>query len=167
MATEVSRRASSALGGGEVADGGRQHGHQRGAKHQVPQQAVHHIVAIPLFIQIERNTGVLKAQGDHRQRAADQQEAQAAQRSGEFAVVKIIEHDQRHNQRHNQPDAHQVVAHRLRHAATRPAEVGDKQPVWPGEVVAEIITTHSRGTVAVTPSPIATASGNGRADCRP
>ena len=121
------------LGGGEVADGGRQHGHQRGAKHQVPQQAVHHIVAIPLFIQIERNTGVLKAQGDHRQRAADQQEAQAAQRSGEFAVVKIIEHDQRHNQRHNQPDAHQVVAHRLRHAATRPAEVGDKQPVWPGE----------------------------------
>ena len=67
------------LGGGEVADGGRQHGHQRGAKHQVPQQAVHHIVAIPLFIQIERNTCVLKAQGDHRQRAADQQEAQAAQ----------------------------------------------------------------------------------------
>ena len=121
------------LGGGEVADGGRQHGHQRGAKHQVPQQAVHHIVAIPLFIQIERNTGVLKAQGDHRQRAADQQEAQAAQRSGEFAVVKIIEHDQRHNQRHNQPDAHQVVAHRFRHAVTRPAEVGDKQPVWPGE----------------------------------
>ena len=55
----------------------------------------------PSFIQIERNTGVLKAQRDHRQRAADQQEAQTAQRSGELAVVKIIKHDQRHDQRHN------------------------------------------------------------------
>jgi hypothetical protein len=120
------------LGGGEIADGRRQHRHQRRAKQQVPQQAVHHIVAIPLFIEIER-IPALQAQGDHRQRAANQHKAEAAQRSGELAVVEIIEHDQRHNQRHNQPDAHQVVAHRFRHAATRPAEVGDKQAVWPGE----------------------------------
>ena len=33
--------------------------------------------------------------------------------------------------------------------------------------VAQIITTHSSGTVAVTPSPMATASGKGQAACNP
>ena len=76
---------------------------------------------------------MLQAQGNQRQRAAYQHEAQAAQRGREFTVVEIIEHDQRHNQRYDQPDAHQVVTHGFGDAVAWPAEVGDEQSIRPGE----------------------------------
>ena len=72
---------------------------------------------------------MLQAQGDQRQRPANQQEAEAAERSGKLPVVKIIKHDQRDNQRHDQADAHQVVAHGFADATARPAEMRDKQAV--------------------------------------
>ena len=118
---------------GEIADRRRQHRHQRRAEQHIPQQPVQHIVAAAFFIQIQRDSGAFQAQGHHRQRAANQHKAEAAQRGGKLAIVEVIEGNQRHNQRHDQPDAHQVVAHRFADAATRPAEVGDEQAVRAGE----------------------------------
>ena len=118
---------------GEIADRRRQHRYQRRAEQHIPQQPVQHIVAAAFFVEIQRNAGAFQAQGHHRQRAANQHKAEAAQRGGELAIVEVIESNQRHNQRHDQPDAHQVVAHRFADAAARPAKVGDKQAVRAGE----------------------------------
>ncbi len=117
------------LSGGQIADGRREDRRQRGAEQQIPQHMVDHVIAATLFVEIEWDPGLLQAQRYHRQRTANQHKAEATQRAGKLPIVEVIKHDQRHNQRHDKPNAHQIVAHGPRHAITRPAKVGDKQPV--------------------------------------
>ena len=64
---------------GQVTYRGRKNGNQRGAHQHIPQHAVDHVVAVTLFVEVQRNTGALQAQGDDGQCATDQHKAQATQ----------------------------------------------------------------------------------------
>ena len=68
------------LGGRQVTHRRCQHGNQRCAQQQVPEQPVEHVVAVTGFIQIERDTGAFQAERDNCQRPAYQHKAEAAQR---------------------------------------------------------------------------------------
>ena len=94
---------------------------------------VGNVVAAALFFEIQWDPGLFQAEGDHRQRTANEDKAKPSQRTGEFTVVEVIEHHQRHNQRHNKPDAHQVVAHPTGNTFARPAKMSDKQAVRAGK----------------------------------
>ena len=85
------------LRGRQIPHGCGQNGHQRRGEHQVPQHAVEHVIAAARLIEIQRNAGAFKAEFHHCQRAADEDKAETAQRTGEFTVIEVIEHDQRHD----------------------------------------------------------------------
>ena len=75
MATEVSRRASSACAVA-VAGAGGERRRQRNTDHHIPQDAVDHVVAAAFIIEIKRDAGALQADGHRAQRAADQNKAE-------------------------------------------------------------------------------------------
>ncbi len=110
---------------------------------------------------------MLQAQGDQRQRPGNQQEAEAAERAENSRSLRLSNAISAIIQRHDQADAHQVVAHGFADATARPAEVRDKQTVRARKGGANHHHPQRSGTVAVTLSPIATASGWGHADCGP
>ena len=81
------------LRGGQVAHRRGENRQQRRANHQVPQQQVDTVLAAAAFIEIQRDTGAFQAKRHHCQRPANQDEAEPAERRGEFPIVEIIEHD--------------------------------------------------------------------------